>query len=283
MLANPAVCGGPESNFFSCFAPALRSFHKGVNVPRHPGLANFWTLDAFREELRGLWRKTMRPIVDTAPGARILLEKTPSHALWMAEIDELLPRCRFIHLIRDSRAVVASNLAAGREWGGAWAPKATRDAAISWYRHVRAARDYGAKLDPSRYVELRYEDLHGDPAARVRAVYDFIGLPMPRADVERIVSEQAFDRQKEIGGTPFTRAGDLAATGADVDKEPAGFFRQGTCDGWKKELPLRQQIVVWHYTRKLMRECGYGWRGVCAESAPATAARLNNAAAPALQ
>src|SRR5688500_4619514 len=125
MLANPGVCGGPESNFFSNFAGSLRSFNKQAQMARAAGLANYFTADELREALRELWRKAMRLMVERAPAATVLLEKTPSHALWMPEIDELFPRCRFIHLIRDSRAVVASLLAAGRdEWGSQWAPKA---------------------------------------------------------------------------------------------------------------------------------------------------------------
>jgi hypothetical protein len=261
MLANPGVCGGPESNFFSNFAGAIRSFNKGARLPRAAGLANYFTADELRDALRDLWRRGMRPMVERCPGATILLEKTPSHALWMAEIDELFPQSRFIHLIRDSRSVVASLLAAGQsEWAGEWAPQSTRAAAIQWYRHVRAAREAGRKLAPERYMELRYEDLLRDTVTQTMRCYQFIGLPLPRERVEQIADEQTFEKQKATGGTPFQRAGDLGKA-PGVDKEPPGFFRKGTCDAWKSELSIARKLIIWRYTRRLMRECGYDWNG----------------------
>lgn len=262
LLSHPAACGGPESNFFSCFGGAIRSFHRGVGALRQAGLANFWTYDGLVNEIRSLWRRTMSPIVEQAgPGARLLVEKTPNHALCLAEIDEVLPECKVIHIVRDSRAVVASMLAASHEtWGRIFAPSRAKDAAIEWHRHVREARAYGAKLGPGRYLEVRYEDLLADTAGSIERIYAFVGLPVTRAEAERIAATQKFEEQKKTGGTPFQRAGELASLDRAAP-EPPGFFRKGQSDAWKTELSLMQKLVVWRYTRHLLGECGYAWDG----------------------
>jgi hypothetical protein len=274
MLSHPAIRGGQESNFFMAFAGVLQTFHRGEETSRRVGLANYWTEPALLEEIRGIWRKTMMPYVmepgrDGTPAA-LLVEKTPGHALVMKEILALLPEARFLHVIRDSRAVVASMLAAGNsEWGADWAPRDAKEAAIRWFRHVNDARRGGRELPPGKYTEVFYEKLRADTVSGVMQMFEFTGVPLPRERVEQIVAEQDFDRQKAIGGTPMERKGKAT----DAPKaEPAGFFRKGQSDAWRSELSWWQKLIVWRFTRKMMAKCGYNWSGAQAASSNGTMA-----------
>jgi hypothetical protein len=255
LVSLPEVVGGAETNFFLIFGRGLRDVRKAERGKRGAGLFNYWSPPDLIAEFSNLWRRTMAPMLQTKPGATILSEKTPSHALFLPEIAEIVPGARFVHIIRDSRAVAASLLAAHETWGTDWAPRTTRHAAGWWHNHIESARRDGATLGPSRYCEVFYEDLHADPARHFRPVVQFLDLHPTDETLRQITAEQSFDRQKEIAGTPFVHEH------AKGKPEPAGFFRRGEVDGWKDDLSLLQKLVVWRHTRHLMRECGYSWRG----------------------
>jgi hypothetical protein len=263
LVSLPEVVGGAETNFFLIFGRGLREIRKAQRGQRGAGMFNYWSPPGLVAEFSNLWRRTMAPMLQTKPGATILSEKTPSHALFMPEIIEIVPGAKFVHIIRDSRAVAASLLAAHETWGHDWAPSTARHAAGWWYNHVDSARSAGRTLGPARYHEVFYEDLRADPARHLRAVLDFVSLHPTDEALRTITSEQSFDRQREVAGTPFVHE---RATGKS---EPTGFFRRGLVDGWKDDLTIRQKLVVWRHTRHLMRECGYSWRGrACATPAP---------------
>lgn len=259
LLNHPAIAGGQESSFFTAFAPALAVFQSNGERHRFTGLDNYWTADALSGEIRALWHKTMQPMI--RPQTRIVVEKSPDHALCMPDIHYLLPEAKFIHVIRDSRAVAASLMAASKEeWGKGWTQSDPVDAAARWRRSVKAARKAGAMLGPSLYREVFYEDLLADPLPHLRGLFEFIGVEVFDEELKRIVEEQKFEKQVAIGGTPFQRAGEVARK-ANAAKEPKGFFRKGKADSWKTELGFFQQLTIWRHTRHLMRECGYDYQG----------------------
>jgi hypothetical protein len=68
--------------------------------------------------------------------------------------------------------VALSQLAVG-EWG----PTSVDSAAAGWRRQVRNGRRAGDRLGPSRYMELRYEDLVASPEDALRRVCRFVELP----------------------------------------------------------------------------------------------------------
>jgi hypothetical protein len=259
LLGHPAICGGQESHFFDVLgSPLLASFQAIGGPNRDVGLACYWERPALVDRIADLWRQTFRDLVERTPTATVLLEKSPGHARQLPLIAEVLPGARFIHVIRDSRSVVASLLAAGRaDWGQSWAPKRARDAAVTWWQHVHDARRAAAEL-AKPYLEVHYEDLRRDPAAGLARLFAFIGVACPAEQIDQIVAEQDFQRQKQLGGTPLARTGDAAHNPA---AEPRGFFRGGAIDSWRRELTLAEKLVTWRFTRRMMWECGYTWTG----------------------
>ena len=95
-------------------------------------------------------------------------DKTPKYSLVMIDIEDALPEARFIHLIRDARAVALSrvNMVAGR----GKKPPNPAGVAGRWAKRIHQARAQGEAL--GGYLEVRYEDLvrhtEADAAARLR-------------------------------------------------------------------------------------------------------------------
>ncbi len=256
LLTCPGLCGGQETHFFSAFASVLWAYDRSLQLGRNVGLPAFWDQKDLVEETRELWRKTVQPLILNCPQAKVLIEKTPDHAIVLPEIFRCLPDSRVIHVIRDSRAVVASMLAASNDWGRVWAPKSARDASVLWYRCTREPMTFAKSLPANRYVQVFYEDLLTDGCAQARRLFEFAGVDMAPEQIRAAVAEQSFETQKKSKGSPIptVKANHDAA-------EPAGFFRKGRVDSWRSELSLAQKLIVWRYTRKLMKEVGYDWSG----------------------
>ncbi len=253
LLSDSAICGGQESHFFNVFGVVLRSFDYHKKIGRNVGLPSYWDKSQLQNEILTLWLKTVAPIIDRYPHARYLIEKTPDHAMVLDEILQMLPQARVIHVVRDSRSVAASLLAASQDWGSQWAPKSARDAALLWYRYSRQVLKARGKMRPDQYMMVRYEDLLRDGPGECKRLFDFIGIDKSPQSLAELIENQKFSRQKESAvPIPVVRGSSA---------EPKGFFRNGTADSWRKDLSLWQKIVVWRYTRKLMQQLGYNWNG----------------------
>ena len=109
-------------------------------------------------------------------GARIA-EKTPHNLLHARYLARLFPRARFVHVIRDGRAVAASLVR--QQWlspGGEpiWYCTDTRSAARYWAAMIQQVRQQVVGIE-DRYLEVRYEDLVTEPAAAMKRVLAFLG------------------------------------------------------------------------------------------------------------
>jgi len=113
--------------------------------------------------------RTFFRICAARQGKALWGDKTPPYVEHIAVISQALPEARFIHLIRDGRAVAASrrHLSFG--------PGADiRAQALDWGRKIREARRQAA--DYPHYLEVRYEDLVLRPEAVLHRVCEHLGL-----------------------------------------------------------------------------------------------------------
>ncbi|HUJ56843.1 MAG TPA: sulfotransferase [Gaiellaceae bacterium] len=104
-------------------------------------------------------------------------DKTPSYMQRLEVLERAFPGALYVHLVRDGRDAALSFLAMKRRPRFNWArPRGLLSFAAQWRRELAAARRFGARLGDGRYLELRYEDLVGDPERELRAVCGFLGL-----------------------------------------------------------------------------------------------------------
>ena len=123
--AHPEVYTGRETHFFDLIGPLFENWQEKFKGYREGSLDFFGMACYFEEEeLYTLLRKFIENVYDQMKGSNnkkpIFLDKTPSHALYIHHIHSLLPKARFIHIIRDARDVIASLVAASKSFGRSW-------------------------------------------------------------------------------------------------------------------------------------------------------------------
>jgi len=122
---------------------------------------------------------------------KVFLNKSPMNTFRIPDIQDIFPDCKFIHMIRDGRAVTRS-----------WTKKQFRaiedneeifrnrgyyydfDGLLklisnSWREHIKEVFRQKEKLGlekAGKLIELRYEDLVENPESTMNEIYDFIGL-----------------------------------------------------------------------------------------------------------
>lgn len=256
LACHPKVRTGQESDLFDLYiGPQLRAWRRELDPKTSGrggvGLACYLREHEFLRILREYMLNLLEPMVRNLEPDEIFLEKTPSHALFIPEIMELLPESRIIHVWRDVRDVVASLLAASKSWGAYWAPGDARTAASMWVEHVRAVREAARGLSRERFYEVGYEALHGFTSRVLQDVCQFLRLEWDEKCIDGAVEKNSLEAVKAGGGTAIPVGGEFARISGSVAQEPAGFLRKARPGAWKEDLSWIEKVQVWVVARKV--------------------------------
>jgi hypothetical protein len=160
-------------------------------------------------------------------------------------LNEIFPDARFIHIVRDGRAVASSYLHINEwQWRGWYGPYSWRYgplspedqaaweasgrsfaalAGIQWRIHTRAIDSARAGVDPARFLQVRYEDFCEAPLEACRRVVEF-------SELER---SPAFERHVTASRIP-----DMSTR-------------------YRKDLSVAQQRLLTDLLRDDLRKYGY--------------------------
>jgi hypothetical protein len=108
----------------------------------------------------------------------VWIDHTPTNFRRGLTLLSMFPEARFIHLVRDGRAVAASLLPLD------WGPNNALHAAEFWMARCAAGLAAESQLGPERVLRVRYEDLVSDPGPTLRRIADFAGLAYESAMAE---------------------------------------------------------------------------------------------------
>ncbi len=161
-------------------------------------------------------------------------EKTPNHLLAMRTLEKWFANARFIHVVRDPRAVVLS-------WKSMpWSNGTVALDAAVWRKYLRAARRFPPRR-PGRLMTVRYEHLVANPREALEQVCRFLDLPFAAEMLE-----------------PAARA----STVVDVAREPwKARAREAVTtermNRWREELSRDEIMVIEAVAWTEMRSAGY--------------------------
>lgn len=184
--AHPTVAIAPETHFMRLFW--LRRDHYGdlteeanyyrliENITALPefsemGLSNSdfseaaWTIE---RTYPAIFRLLLEQFAEKR-GAQVVGEKTPNHVLHIPTLQQFFPTARFIHLVRDPRAVVNS-------WQSVpWSTGSITGNAEMWRYYVSSGRRSASHLHIPVYT-LSYEQLVLAPEENLRSLCHFLDL-----------------------------------------------------------------------------------------------------------
>lgn len=184
--AHPNIAMPPETRFLLPVYEQREQFGDLTQAANRRKVGEFITArSTYFSDLRLDRGKVIDAIVDAPPtlgsalgtvwsefardrGAKRWGEKRPMYWREMGVILRLFPRAQVIHLVRDPRAAVASLQQVSWYKGG------VPEAAALWVQADKELRRAGRRLGPGSYHRLRFEDLMGEPRARLSALCEFL-------------------------------------------------------------------------------------------------------------
>ena len=156
-------------------------------------------------DMMGTARRVIFDVVDQYAAAlqrsnwAYWIDHTPENIRYISELLAFSPDAKFIHLIRDGRAVAASVLPLD------WGPNDAQHAGRWWIREI-AFGLAAEKRYPDRVLQVRYEDLVTAPERTLRTICGFLGIDF----VPAMVSANALSapgytrRQHQLVGSTIT-------------------------------------------------------------------------------
>lgn len=151
----------------------------------------YFSLEALSPQERENWKSCLlrffKHITFKTP-KRIIL-KSPTHTFRIKILQELFPDALFIHIVRNPYVVFPSTvhmLESLSRIQSLQRPtfEGVEDFVLDTFNHMQEKfEDEKDSIAPSRFFELRYEDLVRDPIGRLSAIYEHFGLE----DFERIL------------------------------------------------------------------------------------------------
>jgi hypothetical protein len=251
----PGVTVPPETEFFEWFAPALlrrrrfpldeaalraelqayarRRSARGLSIDPEAIVAD---LGGWSTDLVELFCAIVRHL---AGPANLIGEKTPSHVSWFRHLSKAMPEIKIIAVVRDPRAVVAS------QQGVPWGTKSHLKLAENWAWQQREVARARAALGP-RVLVLRYEDVVRDPEACRSTLESFL---RPPRDLDAFPDHSSGTRPELFLKWEWWK------------ERARGPISAERVDGWRKSLTQKQVAEIVAICRREMRRFGYETEG----------------------
>ena len=164
-------------------------------------------------------------------------EKTPGNLFYVDILLEMFPDARFIHLVRDPRAGVASMQKVD------FFPNDVVFNALNRHKHDIAGADFLRESVPAtQRGTIRYEDLVSDTEATVRTVCEIAGLNFERAMLG--FHEEADRYMKTEAAQSFNATATRPVSPKRLDK-------------WRDQLNTREVAIVETVCAPVFKRYGY--------------------------
>jgi hypothetical protein len=134
--------------------------------------------------------------------------KNPSHLFALDALFEVYPDALVVQTHREPRTAIASVCSLAAASSAGWSDTFTgatigRDQLELWARGLEKFTADRAALDPSRFLDVAYEDFVTDPVGAAEGVYTYFGLPL--SDEARAAMRAIHEESTTGGRRPVHR------------------------------------------------------------------------------
>jgi hypothetical protein len=175
----------PQEDEFALCNLGLRSPYWTLAFPNHPPQCrDYLDLEGLTPGEVARWKRVFLQFLhelNHRDPRRIVL-KSPPHTCRLPVLNELFPNAIYIHIVRNPFIVYSSMMNMWRRMSEAHGFQTPRFEGLEEFvleqfahMHQRLEATRGL-IDPSRYYEMRYEDLVADPVGQMRQLYEHLQL-----------------------------------------------------------------------------------------------------------
>ncbi|MEM7336938.1 MAG: sulfotransferase [Chloroflexota bacterium] len=193
-------------------------------------LASLTTEDSFASILNSLSLAYAKRHGKPNPTAWV--DHTPENISYARSLLDIFPNAKFIHIIRDGRAVAASILPLD------WGPNSIIKAARWWMRMTSFGLAAEADLGADRIMQVRYESLVLDPEPTIQQICQFLEIDYDESMLDAVgfIPPSYTNRQHKLVG---------------LKPKPSMATR------WQERLTQREIEIFEHQTRNFLHHLGY--------------------------
>ncbi len=160
------------------------------------------------------------------------IDHTPNNIMHTKLLLDLFPEAKFIHIVRDGRAV--ANSVMPLDWG----PNTIHSSSQTWINRLSFGLAAESKLGPEKIIRIRYEDLVLNMEVTLNKICKFLGIEYSQEMLEAngFIKTKYTEMQHRLVGKQ-----------ADISR----------VNQWKKELTPRQIEIYESNTCDLLHNLGY--------------------------
>jgi hypothetical protein len=175
----------PQEDEFALLTMGVRTPYRRMAFPNNPPPdLEYLNMDGIPQPAVAAWCQAMRSFVQTLSfrHARRIILKSPTHTGRVALLSRLFPGAQFIHITRDPLALFPSTRRLWKSLDAVQGCQVPRHEHLDEYVFESLLRMYDGfekqrqELDPSRILDIRYEDLVADPVGVLEGIYQRLQL-----------------------------------------------------------------------------------------------------------
>lgn len=171
--SHPEICGAPEF----LHIPEIISLRKSLRQSIDRKYIDFFSHEDVDRHMCSLIESFLYPLAEQYR-RRFVSEKTPDNVLVFPDLISLFPGARFIHVVRDPRGIIASQLQVGKR--GEQRGWKTQDfthsvfAAVEYVHQCLTTGFASVEIAPQRVLEVVYERVVANPEYETKRICEFL-------------------------------------------------------------------------------------------------------------
>jgi hypothetical protein len=189
LASHPQIASFPESHFFVrlikdrdflrralgiAAKPARIRFEQFLHEIAHEEMQIYLPKQAlFMHQYTQAFLKVLDRLTEEQ-GKSLWIEKTPDHLFYIDNIEKLVSRAKFIHIIRNGADVVASLYEVTQKYSEIWHEPWDIDRCINkWIDAVKTSYDH---IHKPNHILVSYEQLIDSPEVILEKICNFLGI-----------------------------------------------------------------------------------------------------------